>query len=72
MSDKYPSVAVGLKALEANGSVIASYEEIAAASKASRRTVARAIDYFCQKKLVRRIHAKGRGITNIYELSEAL
>ncbi len=64
--DKYSNVVAGMRSLEHNGSVIASYEEIASASRASRRTVARAIDHFCRNKLVHRIHAKGRGITNIY------
>lgn len=52
-----------------NGCVIASYEEIASKALVSRRSVARALNQLEKDSVIKRIHAKGRGITNIYTLT---
>lgn len=51
-----------------NGSLIASYEEIASKAKTSRRSVARGINELIAMNKLHKIHAKGRSITNIYEV----
>lgn len=45
-----------------------SYEQIAAEAETSRRSVARAISELIAQGKVRRIHAKGRSVTNLYEV----
>lgn len=54
--------------LSNKGDLAASYEEIAKQSGVPRRTVARAINMLEEDGLIKRIHAKGRGITNLYQV----
>lgn len=55
--------------MQVNGQIIASYEEIAQKSETSRRSIARAISEFVSEGKIKRIHAKGRGVTNIYSIT---
>lgn len=52
--------------LSDGGELRASYEQISVKAKTPRRTVARAINELIEQGKVRRVHAKGRGITNLY------
>lgn len=61
-----------IKALSVDGELLASYEQIASKANCSRRTVARAINVLCAEGKINRLHAKGRGITNIYTIKEVV
>lgn len=56
--------------LSKNNELLASYEEIASKAQLPRRTVARAITELVDSGYIKRTHAKGRGITNIYHIEK--
>ena len=56
--------------LSDEGELAASYEEISSAAGVPRRTAARVIKELEADGSLTRIHAKGRGITNIYHIRQ--
>lgn len=68
--DNVQRVFDAMTSLAEGNELLASYEQIAAKAGCPRRTVARAINVLCGEGKISRIHAKGRGITNIYTISK--